>query len=232
MPQPEFTVTDGIVEYKHSRPLGEYDNKTPMVRLSFTVAEGSDPAQVTAKVMGIAMEIVERTNHTNVVFQDTPPAEPVPMIPDPAAVIVAEQKKARKARPTTSPLPPAPAEGSGADVASTTSAALDMTDPTEGAAPSSDAAPSGPSPNPASVTDNDPLGLGIKDDADLGIEPLTMKGDVQPLAQRVSAHLRQKDGNIDKLRKEITSAGGNNLLSIPEKNWPEFMESIRKLLAD
>lgn len=221
MPQPEFTVTDGIVEYKHSRPLGDYDNKTPMVRLSFTVAEGSDPAQATAKVMGIAMEIVERANHTNVVFQDNPEQLQGQQV-DVADYVEAAPVKAKRGpnKPKVTPSTGAPSTGAG--VASTTSIAVDMSDPTEGAAPLSDAAPSGPSPNPASVTD----------DADLGIEPLTMKGDVQPLAQRVSAYLRAKSGNIDELRAAIKDAGGNNLLSIPEANWPVFMEAIRKLLAD
>src|SRR5579859_6191095 len=55
----EFVITDGSVEYRRMKPLGEYNTKQPTVRLNFQVAEGSDPLIVTTKVMNMAIGVVE-----------------------------------------------------------------------------------------------------------------------------------------------------------------------------
>lgn len=55
----DFTVTDGSVEYRHTKPRAEYESVVPFVRLNFTVADGSDAGKVASIVMRMAVETVE-----------------------------------------------------------------------------------------------------------------------------------------------------------------------------
>ena len=172
-----FTVTDGSVEYKHSKPLAEYESKAPMVRLNFTLAEGANPDTATRSVMSMVMTIVEDT------IAGKRKEAVVPADPTPAPK---KQKKSAPAEPTT---------------------------------------------EAASVpVDAQPADAPTISEATIAEEGLTLKGDVQPLAQRVSAHLRKEYGNINKLRDVIKECGGENLLTIPEANWPQFIEAAKKLL--
>ncbi len=187
MPE-EFQITNGTVHYEHKKPIADYDNKAPFVTLSFTISEGSDPGLVTAKVMGIAMEIVERAIATNVkVVQEVEQRHAVGSDPTPAALEAQAQEQ--RGRPPNKPL---------VEVVKPDPAALDTVE-----------------------TD-------VALDELEGI--LTLKGDVQPMAQKVSAYLRKKDGNINKLKEVIRDSGGTSLLTIPQGNWPDFIERAKKLL--
>lgn len=184
----EFTVTDGSVEYKHTKPLAEYDNKTPMVRLTFTIAEGSDPLAAAEKVMGMAMLVVEKAIATNVTITQEPP-KPV---------------KATKVNSLIAPAADAEPINS-ASGASTTDAAA-ITDET-------------PEPVPEPEPEK---------------KKLTLKDDVQPLAQKVSAKLRKEFGNIGALRDVFEACGspGKNLTGMPEDQWRKFMTEAEKLLSE
>ena len=185
-----FTVTDGSVEYKHSKPRAEYETVAPLVRLNFTIAEGSDADAVVAKVMGMAVRHGEGvlTGEVKSIAASGLPIEQAEKI------IEGMADKPRRGRPAKENPTVVPAE------------------------PSSDAAPSGKSPSLVSDQDAEPE------------ITLTLKGDIQPLAQKVSAHLAKVDGNINKLRAVIKECGGNSLLTIPEARWPEFIIEAKKLL--
>lgn len=218
----EFVVTNGSVEYKHSKPLGDYDNKTPVVTLHYQIAEGSDPALATAKVMGIAMEIVERAIATNVTVQQAA-AEPVPETP-----------VVRRGRPPVNPTP-SPEATNKDTVVSAVFDPVTQPDPT--------AIVDEAEPEVKPVTEPDPTDMAGVDsadeDADLGIVPVVSDKDLQAQAQKISSHLRTEFGNINDLRKLIAvcndvggDGGGNGtLLTIPQDKRIEFMQKSRGLLA-
>lgn len=216
---PEFTVTNGTVKYEHKKPMGEdYDNKQPMVTLHFQIAEGSDPALATAKVMGIAMEIVERAIATNVAFTAEMSAE---MSAEIARVAELPREKLRRGRPPVNPTP-AP-----------------VVDPTETASTMKDAAEISDEPeDAASMAGID----SVDEDAELGLVPTEQQvetvGDteLQAQAQKVSGHLRKEFQNINDLRKLIASCqaeGTENgtLLTIPADKRYDFMQKSKGLLA-
>jgi hypothetical protein len=185
----EFVITDGSIEYRRMRPLGEYDTKTPMVKWNFQVAEGSDPFVVTSQLMEKAIGIVEgASGHKPTQIKELPGVAGTP-------------------KPVGRPRKP----------------------PVE--VPVEDA---------AAITDDETTDLRVDEVAEAqhrtqgGEEPppLTLKDDIQPLAQRVSAKLRKTDGNINKLKKTIADAGGQSLLTIPQENWPAFIKAANELLKD
>ena len=175
MDKVDFVITDGSVEYKHSKPRAEYETVAPLVRLNFTVADGSDPGAVIQKVMAMAVRQVEGVLTGEVKASDTLRGH---------TAEEAETPPLRRGRPPKIVEPEIVGFEEG------------NTEPEGG--------------NEASV--------------------LTLKGDVQPLAQKVSAHLAKVDGNINKLRAVIKECGGNSLLTIPPKNWPMFIEKAKELL--
>lgn len=183
----EFTITDGSVEYKHTKPLAEYDNKAPMVRLTFTIAEGSDPLAVTEKVMGMAMVVVEKAIATNVTITQ-----------EPKQVAGVETGRMVNKTPTVEEVPTATTDAA---------AIVDEEPPT----------PAGPTPEPEPEE-----------------KKLTLKDDVQPLAQKVSAKLRKEFGNIGALRDVFEACGstGKNLTGMPEDQWKKFMVDAKKLLEE
>lgn len=58
------TVTNGTVKYERCARPADFESKTPLVSLSYTVAEGLDPELATQYVMGIALRTVEAVQAT------------------------------------------------------------------------------------------------------------------------------------------------------------------------
>lgn len=216
MSNPEFTVTDGYVEYEHRIPPSDFEHKLPKVRLSFTVAEGSNPAVVVEKVMAMAVATVE------VVLGGK-------RVEAPAVEATAEPPKQRRTRVpggTLSPQPPGAPQSDPAAVAEPQDPAL-----------VSDTA-SGPSPevDPAAVTDaappvdDDDLGIGTPEPAEVTDEQL------QAVVQPLSAKMRAKVQNINALRDLIEKAnagveGKATLQSIPQANRASFIAACKALNA-
>ncbi len=203
---PEFTILDGMVEYKHLKPVGEYDNKTPVVRLNYTIAEGADPALATAKVMGIAMEIVERAIATNVTVQQ-------------AAVETPVEVKRGRGRPPVNPINPVPLQSDGTMTQAETSVRTEGQDAASMAGIDS-------------VDEDAELGL-VPTEQQVETVGDT---ELQAQAQKVSGHLRKEFQNINDLRKLIASCqaeGTENgtLLTIPADKRYDFMQKSKGLLA-
>jgi hypothetical protein len=188
----EFTVTNGSVEYEHKRPQADYESKTPKVVLSFTVAEGSDPLAVTAKVMSMAVYVVSGALGlaTALVVPEVQ-AAPVSKSGKPGST-----SKTKAIEPTPEPeAPPANAAAIVEDEPETDDAALIGLAPAEKAA----------------VTDQE----------------------LNDLAQKVSAHLTQKDGNIKKLVALVKQCCGDSiptLQGIPPKARFLFVDQAKALL--
>ena len=185
----DFVITDGSVEYKHSKPRAEYETVAPLVRLNFTIAEGSDPDIVVRKVMDMAVRHVEGVLMGGAIVLGTVPTGTL------GKDVPEALEKPRRGRPPTKSLDKA---------VELDAAAID-----------------------------EPEMVGFSPTAEQDAEPeitLTLKGDVQPLAQKVSAHLAKVDGNINKLRAVIKECGGNSLLNIPQDNWPTFIMKAKELL--
>jgi hypothetical protein len=195
----EFVVTNGSVEYEHKRPVADYENKAPKVVLSFTVTEGSDPLAVTAKVMSMAVHVVN-----GALGLSTPPvAEPAPVSKSGKP---GSTSKTKVIEPTPEPeTPPANAA--------------------------------------AIVEDEDEqrhaIGQEVQDDADLiGLAPVEKAAvtdqELNDLAQKVSAYLTQKDGNIKKLVALVKQCCGDvaqpTLQGIPPKARFVFVDQAKALL--
>lgn len=229
-----FTITDGTVSYTRTVKPADYEGKTPVVKLSFTVAEGSDPEAVVAKVMAIAVNEVEGvlTGKRMVVTR----------VDVPAIVEVVEQKKGKRASPPTS----TPSPTTSTEQQSSTQSDPSLIEGTPSAPTPTVPAPSDQVsvdasvpvlgtgvPDPSAIDDTpvDPSleALGITDPVVVD-EPLDMK-DLQKMAQTVSAKLSDKDGNIGKLLTLIKDCGGPPLQKIPSGNFKVFMEKCKGLLA-
>ena len=225
----DFTVINGTCEYKHAVPKAEYNSVTPMVSLSFTVAEGSDPAAAANRVMAVAQDIVERAIAGKITVEQVSKGRPSVNPPSPArgredatgpvgtattlqddAVTSVELEvvtegpeavKARRGRPPVNPTPAAQTNGATENSGTTVDYAGD-----------------------------------VEIDDDIGIETeegttLTLKDDIQPLAQKVSAHLRKDGGNINALREVIKECGATSLLTIEPAKFPLFIEKAKALLS-
>src|SRR5665213_4071221 len=58
----DYQVISGSVHFEHKKPGPlDYEGRSPSVTLNFTIAEGSDPAAVTARVMAMAVAVVARS---------------------------------------------------------------------------------------------------------------------------------------------------------------------------
>ncbi len=212
---PEFTVTNGTVKYEHKKPMGEdYDNKQPMVTLHYQIAEGADPALATAKVMGIAMEIVERAIATNVTVTH-------------AALKTAVEapygeQKGRRGRPPNTSVPIAATNTPVGQVEK----AIDAMGGVEDAASMAGI---------DSVDEDAELGL-VPTEQQVETVNYVTDVELQAQAQKVSGHLRKEFQNINDLRKLIASCqaeGTENgtLLTIPADKRYDFMQKSKGLLA-
>lgn len=230
----EFTVTNGTIEYTRTRKPADYEGQTPKVSLSFTVADGSDPEKVVAKVMAIAVNEVEAILTGKRV-------DPEPQ---------AEAKKGKRVSPPTSPTmrsdgnstpPPAQSDPTSlvipSDGSTGTSTAVSTADPSkiEDDTPSA-ATPTGHAlSDPASVDTSDAVSEPDDDLASLGIEPAEepiSDKDLHKVIQPLSVKLTEKRGSsAGQLRVLITEAGGTTLQSIPQENRKGFVEKCKGLMA-
>jgi len=196
----DYQVISGSVHFEHKKPGPlDYEGRSPSVTLNFTIAEGSDPAAVTARVMAMAVAVVARSlGVAPVVEQEVvPPTQRGKRTAKDAAPAVEPTKEA------ADPL----ADMGGAN-----------------AAPVPE-----PAKNGAASEDDDLLGLSPPKP-----EPAATISDeaLQSEAQKTSAVLREKVGNINSLRVLINEHEGNgHLLQIPQERRHAFVEKCKGLRA-
>lgn len=90
-----MTITNGVVEYERVTRPADFESKRAKVSLSFAIEDGSDPAAVVAKVMGMAVGQVHVT--VGLAPREVPPAVVE------AKIEAAKQEKAKR----TAKTPPA-----------------------------------------------------------------------------------------------------------------------------
>lgn len=224
----DFQITNGSVEYTRTVRPADFEGKTPKVVLSFNIAEGSDPAMATAKVMGIAVEMVERALAARLTFKSeiTVPvsqaqAEKIQQFDEngPEPVPTPPQKRTRRTKAEME----ADAAGERASSAQGSVTASDTA--------SSDLSKSNES-EPTNVTSLADLGIPGEPEPELGISDK----DLGAFANRLSGPINKEHGNLNKLRdviKDFTpeGPGKGHLLSIPADQRLQFMAEAKKLVS-
>ena len=217
-----FTITNGTVEYEHKNPYTEYGFKAPRVSLSFTIAEGSDAATVTARVMGIAVEMVERANHAKITMAAEPVAERQPVLdapPIPTPAPAATRTRRTKAQIEADRL--AAGEAASNELASVEDLGIASNDLSKGSEPEPT--------NEVTAAD-----LGIPADEPEVVE--ISDKELGAFANRLSGPVQKEHGNLNVLRDVINAhtvegtPGYGHLLQIPQGKRAAFIAAAKKLI--
>ena len=232
----DFLITNGEVSFEHKYPRAEYDSAIPRVAYSFTIAEGSDPAVVTAKVMLMAVQAVEAAAHGKA--DELARAYGIGkeqfsgshLVPTPVEVIPEPIKHVRPRR-VPNQVEPAGSPTLVPEAAPSVTSLVPAEDTGPAAAPT-------PTPSVVSLVPNDAVIDAADEDADLlGLPQEDQPAEVtdkqlQDLAMPISAKLRFVGGNVSKLRELISAAGGGSVLTtIPQEKRADFVVAAKALLA-
>lgn len=223
----DFQITNGSVEYTRTVRPADFEGKTPKVVLSFNIAEGSDPAMATAKVMGIAVEMVERALAAQLTFKNEPVVQQTPItateVEERDKEVVPPTPPQKRTRRTKAEME---ADASGVERASSAQGSVTASDTA-----SSDLSKSNES-EPTNVTSLADLGIPGDPEPELGISDK----DLGAFANRLSGPINKEHGNLNKLRdviKDFTpeGPGKGHLLSIPADQRLQFMAAAKKLVS-
>jgi hypothetical protein len=223
-------VISGHVEYEHKRPgPADYEGRNQKVSLAFEIETGVDPGLATVYVMALAVAAVEGTL-SGTRFKETPTASPAPTASALAATITDDDDPGPGRADTQGGVVPLAAPV----VLGTSDARLPGVFPN----PALEKSRRKPKASAAAVVEDDDTELlGPDPNAPVEARKLTFKDDVYPAASKVSAHLRKPGadgvpGHTKKLHKLIGLAGSTDgkLSTIPETNWPFFIQKCEELL--
>ncbi len=229
-----FTITNGTAEFEHKNPYTEYGFKAPKVSLSFTIAEGSDAAVVTAKVMGIAVEIVERANHAQITFQaqrsgpeqrDERLAAQAPVLdvpPTPAPAATRTRRTKAKIEADEAAKKAAAGGVASSDQASAADLGLASSDPSNSS-----------EPEPTSEVTAADLGIPAPEPEE---NPAISDKELGAFANRISGPVQKEHGNLNVLRDLINkftvegTPGYGHLMQIEPAKRAEFVAEAKKLV--
>jgi len=201
-------ITNGTVTYERTVRPADFESKKASVSLSFTVEEdGSDPAVVTATVMGMAMAEVHSRLYSRPPVQQAAPVETAPA-PEPS-------KKRAKAPPPPVEVPVVDPPSAPADTPTT-----DAITPQE--------------PNAGVGFVDDPAAIGDPEEVVEGPPPVVVitDTDIRRAVERAVTEGKVSNKAIIGFITEFTGSPAKSMRTIGQEQRGDFLARLKKLYVN